>query len=142
MIIRAPGKVGKYSLDLFIKSDSYIGLDHQLKVQFEVKSASNLPKYEPHPEDVALDEDPTLFEQIMSGQTKDDTSSDEENDDESDNENDKNEKKLNNTSNKNEKIRQRKINKSNSNSNSDLDSDSDSDIEEITIDEINTNKNL
>ena len=30
-------------------------------------SASTLPVYEPHPEDLELDNEPTLFEQVMNG---------------------------------------------------------------------------
>ena len=34
-------------------------------VQFNVASASTLPVYQPHPEDLELDNEPTLFEQVM-----------------------------------------------------------------------------
>lgn len=61
----APNKPGTVKLDVFVKSDSYIGLDQQKAVQFEVISASTLPQYEPHPDDLELDNEPTLFEQVM-----------------------------------------------------------------------------
>lgn len=61
----APNKPGTVKLDVFVKSDSYIGLDQQKAVEFEVISASTLPQYEPHPDDLELDNEPTLFEQVM-----------------------------------------------------------------------------
>lgn len=61
----APNKPGTVKLDVFVKSDSYIGLDQQKAVEFEVVSAATLPQYEPHPDDLELDNEPTLFEQVM-----------------------------------------------------------------------------
>lgn len=61
----APNKPGTVKLDVFVKSDSYIGLDQQKAVEFEVISAGTLPQYEPHPDDLELDNEPTLFEQVM-----------------------------------------------------------------------------
>lgn len=34
-------------------------------VQFNVVPAASLPVYQPHPEDLELDNEPTLFEQVM-----------------------------------------------------------------------------
>lgn len=65
MKMMAPNKPGTVKLDVFVKSDSYIGLDQQKAVEFEVISASTLPQYEPHPDDLELDNEPTLFEQVM-----------------------------------------------------------------------------
>lgn len=61
----APNKPGTVKLDVFVKSDSYIGLDQKQAVEFEVISADTLPQYEPHPADLELDNEPTLFEQVM-----------------------------------------------------------------------------
>jgi hypothetical protein len=36
-----------------------------------VRPASELPEYAPHPEDVELDNEPTLFEQVMSANVED-----------------------------------------------------------------------
>ncbi len=36
-----------------------------LQVRFNVVSSATLPVYEPHPEDVELDNEPTLFEQVI-----------------------------------------------------------------------------
>ena len=38
---------------------------HLFFLQFTVASASTLPVYQPHPEDLELDNEPTLFEQVM-----------------------------------------------------------------------------
>lgn len=72
----APHKPGTVKLDVFVKSDSYIGLDQHKAVEFEVISASTLPQYEPHPDDLELDNEPTLFEQVMQAYD-DETDSDE-----------------------------------------------------------------
>ena len=45
-----------------------------------MRPASELPEYAPHPEDVELDNEPTLFEQVMNANVED--SSDDEDDDE------------------------------------------------------------
>eukprot|EP01084_Bolivina_argentea_P258227 435261_1 len=75
----APKKPCTVELDVYIKSDSYIGLDQKHTVRFDVVSASNLPVYKPHPEDVELDNEPTLFEQVM--QAYDESDSDEDDED-------------------------------------------------------------
>lgn len=73
----APSKPGTVKLDVFVKSDSYIGLDQKKSVEFEVISADTLPQYEPHPDDLELDNEPTLFEQVMQAYD-DETDSDDE----------------------------------------------------------------
>lgn len=73
----APNKPGTVKLDVFVKSDSYIGLDQKKAVEFTVVSAETLPQYEPHPDDLELDNEPTLFEQVMQAYD-DETDSDEE----------------------------------------------------------------
>ena len=66
-------------MELHVLSDSYMGLDHTIPLQFTVRASSELPEYEPHPEDVELDNEPTLFEQVMAANVDD--SSDDEDDD-------------------------------------------------------------
>lgn len=73
----APNKPGTVKLDVFVKSDSYIGLDQQKAVEFQVICAGTLPQYEPHPDDLELDNEPTLFEQVMQ-QYDDETDSEDE----------------------------------------------------------------
>lgn len=77
MKMMAPNKPGTVKLDVFVKSDSYIGLDQKKAVEFTVVSADTLPQYEPHPDDLELDNEPTLFEQVMQAYD-DETDSDEE----------------------------------------------------------------
>ena len=76
----APAREGDYMMELRVLSDSYMGLDEELELKFTVRPASELPVYAPHPEDVELDNEPTLFEQVMTADLED--SSDEEGDDE------------------------------------------------------------
>ena len=78
----APPKAGEYAMDLYVYSDSYMGLDVELEVKFTVLPAEELPEYAPHPEDLELDNEPTLFEQVMAAPLDD--SSDEEDEEEED----------------------------------------------------------
>lgn len=72
----APQRAGDYELELQIFSDCYLGLDHVIPVPFSVLPAAQLPEYKAHPEDLELDNEPTLFEQVMAQNV--DESSDEE----------------------------------------------------------------
>jgi translocation protein SEC63 len=88
----APQKVGTYSMDLHIYCDCYLGLDETIEINFNVNSALELPEYQPHPEDLELDNEPTLFEQVMAANL----------DDSSDDEDEKKDPKINKTSNGND----------------------------------------
>ena len=77
----SPPKAGDYAMQLYIFSDTYVGLDETLDVTFTVKPASELPVYEPHPDDIDLDNEPTLFEQVMAANADDADSSDDDDDD-------------------------------------------------------------
>ena len=79
----APPKAGTYAVEIHLYSNSYMGLDTKEVIEFTVAEASELPEFVPHPEDVALDDEPTLFEQMMAA-NQDVDSSDEDNDDEDD----------------------------------------------------------
>lgn len=74
---QAPPIPGQYTMDLHILSDCYAGLDEEHEFSFIVHPASELPAFVPHPEDAQLDNDPTLFEQMLAGNV-DAGSSDEE----------------------------------------------------------------
>jgi translocation protein SEC63 len=74
----APPHAGEYAMDLKLINDSYAGIDLVHSFVFTVLPASELPEYVPHPEDVELDNEPTLFEQVMAANVDDDDSSDEE----------------------------------------------------------------
>ena len=75
----APQRAGDYEMMLHVYSDCYMGLDETIPIKFTVSPAAELPEYEPHPEDVELDNEPTLFEQVMAANVDD--SSDDEDDD-------------------------------------------------------------
>lgn len=64
-------------MELKVISDAYIGLDYAQKVVFTVRPAGELAPYAPHPDDLALDNEPTLFEQMMAANVDDDSSDEE-----------------------------------------------------------------
>merc|ERR1711988_2028097 len=54
------------------------GLDELIHFDFDVRPAAELPEYVPHPEDVELENEPTLFEQVMAANQDEADSSDDE----------------------------------------------------------------
>lgn len=78
----APPRAGTYQMELQVLSDCYLGLDQTHTIEFTVKPASELPEYQPHPEDLELDNEPTLFEQVMAANADDESSDEEEEDEE------------------------------------------------------------
>jgi len=64
---------GYYEFDLLVKSNAYVGIDQASKVKLETKDNSVLPEYKIHPDDAKLDDEPTLFEEIMNGNVEDDS---------------------------------------------------------------------
>lgn len=74
----APPQAGSFSMQLYIFSDTYMGLDELIDIDFGVKPAAELPVYEPHPEDLELENEPTLFEQVMAANQDEADSSDDE----------------------------------------------------------------
>jgi translocation protein SEC63 len=75
----APPRAGKYEMDLHVYSDCYMGLDESIEISFEVHPAAELPEYVPHQEDLDLDNEPTLFEQVMAANIDDSSDEDEPN---------------------------------------------------------------
>lgn len=75
----APPRAGHYEMELHVFSDCYLGLDETIEISFDVHAASELPEYVAHPEDLELDNEPTLFEQVMAANI-DDSSDDEDED--------------------------------------------------------------
>lgn len=65
-----------YNFYIDLKSSDYLGLDIRTSLIMKVVSAATLPEYKPHQEDLDLDDEPTLFEQVMN--TAVDDSSDDE----------------------------------------------------------------
>ncbi|KAG7392255.1 secretory subunit [Phytophthora pseudosyringae] len=76
--LQAPPKAGTYQLDIFVKSDSYVGMDLRAVAKFNVAPAATLPVYKPHPEDLELDNEPTLFEQVMNAADSSDSEEEDE----------------------------------------------------------------
>jgi len=75
----APPKKGVYSFRVYIVSDSYLGIDCEETFNMKVISAEELPAYEPHKEDLELDNEVSLFEGALGGANFDsDESSDED----------------------------------------------------------------
>ena len=80
----APPK-GTYHFDLMVKSNGYVGIDEQVQVEMITLDASALPEYKVHPDDAELDDEPTLFEEMMNAnveQESDDEDSDSEEEEE------------------------------------------------------------
>jgi translocation protein SEC63 len=83
-------RVGDYEFDLFVKSNAYVGLDQSCKINLTTLDNSVLPEFKVHPDDAELDDEPTLFEEMLNANVEDDSdddsddSSDEDSDDEDD----------------------------------------------------------
>jgi len=77
-------RVGTYEFDLHVKSNAYIGLDQKQSVSLTTLDNSVLPEYKIHPEDAELDDEPTLFEEMLNANIEEDSDSDEDDEDEDD----------------------------------------------------------
>jgi len=77
----APRK-GEYEFDLIVKSNAYVGLDQKQKVKLTTQDASGLPEYKVHPDDAELDDEPTLFEDMLNANIEEDSDSDDSDDEE------------------------------------------------------------
>ena len=82
----APQQAGEYQMDLHILSENYLGFDEKRILEFTVKPAAELPEYKPHPDDIALDNEPTLFEQVMAANMDEESSDDDDDDDDDEDE--------------------------------------------------------
>lgn len=76
----APPQAGTYVFNVDLKSSDYLGLDIHEQVRMVVIPAAQLPEYTAHPDDLNLDDEPTLFEQVMSGNADSDSESDDAHD--------------------------------------------------------------
>lgn len=81
-------KAGVYNFDLHVLSNSYIGLDQKLSVDLTTLDASALPEYKVHPDDAELDDEPTLFEEMLNAHNVEEDSDDDSDDDDSDDDSD------------------------------------------------------
>jgi len=75
---------GEYVFDLVVKSNAYVGLDQKHKVKLTTKDPSVLPTYKVHPDDAELDDEPTLFEDMLGANVEEDSDSDDDDDDDDD----------------------------------------------------------
>uniref|UniRef100_A0A7S1G1I9 J domain-containing protein n=1 Tax=Corethron hystrix TaxID=216773 RepID=A0A7S1G1I9_9STRA len=69
---------GEYEFDVYVKSNAYIGLDQKIKAKLTTLDPSTLPEYKIHPDDLELDNEPTLFEEMMNPNVEDDSDSEDE----------------------------------------------------------------
>ena len=72
----APPQAGIYVFNVDLKSTDYLGLDVREQVKMTVIPAAQLPEYKAHPDDLNLDDEPTLFEQVMSANSDTDSDTD------------------------------------------------------------------
>merc|ERR1712086_139542 len=70
--------------DLHVMSNAYIGFDQKFSVELNTLNASALPEYKIHPDDAELDDEPTLFEEMMSANVEEDSDDDDDEDDSDD----------------------------------------------------------
>jgi len=76
---------GTYEFVLHVMSNAYIGLDQKHSVDLETLDESDLPVYKIHPDDAELDDEPTLFEEMLNANVEeDDSDSDDDDDSDSD----------------------------------------------------------
>mmetsp|Transcript_13364 Transcript_13364/g.11446 ORF Transcript_13364/g.11446 Transcript_13364/m.11446 type:complete len:166 (-) Transcript_13364:329-826(-) len=76
-MIPAPEQ-GDFELKLFVKPNGYIGLDYEQDLKFKVLPREEGRKYQIHPEDEAIRNEPSLIQQLMSGAKGQDNDSDNE----------------------------------------------------------------
>ena len=128
--MQAP-KQGQYRFNLQIKSNAYIGLDHSDEITVVTLDSSKLPEYKVHPDDAELDDEPTLFEEMMAANVeKDDSDDEEDSDDDDSDDDDESEKEDGIRELSAAEMKRRQAQKSNK----DDDSDDDSSVEEVHAD--------
>lgn len=74
----APPQAGNYSLTIHVLPDCYVGLDEEKVLNFTVEPISVLPEYQVHEEDKELDNEPSLFDQMLQPPNVDESDSDDE----------------------------------------------------------------
>lgn len=125
-------RAGEYEFDLHVLSNAYVGLDQKQKVDLTSNDPSVLPEYKIHPEDAELDDEPTLFEEMLNANVEEDSDSDEEDSDDDDSDDEEEEegiKELSAAERKKEELR--KARQKAAAAEGDDDSDDDSDVEEV-----------
>jgi len=71
---------GSYKFDLHVMNNAYIGIDRSEVVELTTLDSSALPTYEVHPDDAELDDEPTLFEEMLNANVEEDSESDDDSD--------------------------------------------------------------
>lgn len=127
-------KQGTYEFKLHVLSNAYVGFDYEDTVELKTLDASVLPEYKVHPDDAELDDEPTLFEEMMNANIEDDSDSDEGEDSDSDDESEEGGiRELTPAERKKQEL-QKARKKAASAAGDDSDSDDDSDVEEVHAD--------
>jgi len=125
---------GNYEFDLWVKSNAYVGLDQKISVKLTSLDPSTLPEYVVHPDDAELDDEPTLFEEMLNANVEEDSDSDDDSDDEDDdNKKGQGIRELSAAERKKEQLRLAR--KKAAVAAGEDDSDDDSDVEEVYTDE-------
>jgi len=78
---------GHYNFDLHVLSNAYIGLDQKKTIELTTHDASSLPEYKVHPDDAQLEEEPTLWEEVLNKVEDSDSDEDDNEEEEVDNDN-------------------------------------------------------
>lgn len=125
----APGK-GEYVFDLHVLSNAYLGVDKKNEVMVTTNDASELPVYKVHPDDAELDDEPTLFEEMLNANVEEDSDDEDSDSDEDESEDEGGIKELSEAERK--KIELQKQRKAAAGD--DSDSDDDSSVEEVYAD--------
>jgi translocation protein SEC63 len=79
-------RVGTYNFDLHVLSNAYMGIDQKMAVELVTMDAAALPEFKVHPDDAELDDEPTLFEEMLNAHNVEEDSDSEEDDSDSDDE--------------------------------------------------------
>lgn len=124
-------RTGEYEFDLHVVSNAYVGLDQKSKVALTTLDNSALPEYKIHPDDAELDDEPTLFEEMMNANVEEDSDSDDEDESDSDEEEEEGGiRELSAAERKKEELRNARK-KAAAAGDDDDDSDDDSEVEEV-----------
>jgi len=118
---------GQYEFDLHVMSNSYVGLDKKDTIELTTLDSSALPEYKVHADDADLDDEPTLFEEMLNANVEEDSDSDDD-DSDSDDEGDGEEAIKELSAAERKKIELQKRRKAAA---EDSDSDDDSSVEEV-----------
>lgn len=121
---------GTYNFDLHVMNNAYIGIDRSEVVELTTLDSSALPAYEVHPDDAELDDEPTLFEEMLNANIEEDSDSDEDSDSEDEGDSKEAIKELSAAERKKAELQKRRA----AAARDDSDDDDDSSVEEVYAD--------